>query len=158
MTNQPSPKNTPFEVNYSFYLEEMTGIFNHRCNQFCSFIQLFLGASVFANTQLGWLFGLIIAFISALQFGFKFGEKAGNAKAQVSRYRILLDEIPNLSESEIIKQMQSIEKSDTQVLSSLYNPARKRASIALHGRDLESDTPLTKLEKISAIIGGGIPR
>ncbi|CDL84631.1 hypothetical protein [Xenorhabdus cabanillasii] len=158
MTNQPSREDIILDVNYSLYLEEMTGIFNQRCNQFCSFIQLFLGASVFASTQFGWLLGLIIAFISALQVSFKFGEKAGNAKAQVSRYRILLDDTRSLSDDDILRQMQSIEKSDTHVLSSLKNPARKRASIALKGYDFEPNRPLTKLEKISAVIGGGIPK
>ncbi|HGJ5892298.1 MAG TPA: hypothetical protein ACHBZA_13635 [Arsenophonus apicola] len=157
MTKQPE-RNLVFEANYSLYLEEMTGTFNRRCNQFCSFTQLFLGASVFASTQLGWLFGFIIAFVSAMQFGFKFGEKAGNAKAQANRYRILIDEIPHLSESEIIKQIQTIEKSDTQVLTSLYNPARKRASIAIHGYDLESKYPLTTWERIISILSGGIPK
>jgi hypothetical protein len=158
MDKQPSQTNISFEVNYAYYLEEMTGIYNNRCNQFCAFIQLFLGASVFANTPYGWLFGMFIAFISALQFSLKFGEKAGNAKAQVSRYRMLLDEMPNLSESEILKQMQSIEKSDTQTLSSLKNPARKRTFIALNDCDIESNRPLTRLEKISSVIGGGIPK
>ncbi|CCW29791.1 putative Fels-2 prophage protein [Xenorhabdus nematophila F1] len=158
MDKQPSQKDISFDVTYAYYLEEMTGIYNHRCNQLCSFLQLFLGASVFANTQYGWLFGLCIAFISALQFSLKFGEKAGNAKAQVSRYSVLLDDMLNLDESEIIKRKQSIEKSDTQTLSSLKNPARKRTFIHLHDSDTESDRPLTKLEKISAIIGGGIPK
>ncbi|WP_340617190.1 hypothetical protein [Xenorhabdus entomophaga] len=158
MDKQPSQTNISFEVNYAYYLEEMTSIYNHRCNQLCSFLQLFLGASVFANTQYGWLFGLFIAFISALQFSLKFGEKAGNAKAQVSRYRILLDELSSLSEDDIIKRMQSIEKSDTQTLSSLKNPARKRTFIALNGSDIESNKPLTRLERISSVIGGGIPR
>ncbi|MDU3417427.1 MAG: hypothetical protein E7F44_04940 [Morganella morganii] len=157
MTNQPSENNSAFEISYSLYLEEMTGTFNRRCNQFCYFIQMFLGASVFANASFGWLLGIVIAFISALQFTMKFGEKAGNAKAQSHRYRVLLDASPSLTTDEILKQQHVIEKDDTAVLTSLYNPARKRASISLYGQDVESAHPLTKWEKAVSFIGGGIP-
>lgn len=158
MTSQPSENNSAFEISFSLHLEEMTGTFNRRCNQFCCFIQMFLGASVFTNTSFGWLLGIVIAFISALQFTMKFGEKAGNAKAQSHRYLVLLDALPSLTTDEYLKQKHIIEKDDTVVLTSLYNPARKRASYSLYNEDVESDRPLTRWEKIISFISGGIPR
>lgn len=158
MTSQPSENNSAFEISFSLHLEEMTGTFNRRCNQFCYFIQMFLGASVFTNTSFGWLLGIVIAFISALQFTMKFGEKAGNAQIQSHRYCVLLDTLPSLTTDEYLKQKHVIEKDDTVVLTSLYNPARKRASYSLYGEDVESDRPLTYWEKIISFISGGIPR
>ncbi|WFQ78544.1 hypothetical protein PXH59_12540 [Xenorhabdus sp. SF857] len=157
MTTQPTQRNLPFDISYSFHLEEMTSLFHLHCNQICTLFQWLLGAFIFAG-NLHWLLGLMIVLIASLQFSAGFNEKAGNAKVQASRYRLLLDDMPNLSEDDIIKQLQAIEKSDSQVLSSLCNPARKRTSIALHGYDLESNVPLNRLEKISTIIGGGIPK
>ncbi|UBX30117.1 MULTISPECIES: hypothetical protein [Arsenophonus] len=154
---QPS-EHIKFEVYYSIYLAEMTEIFNRRVEQCCSFWQVFLGASVFAHFQYGWLLGFLIALISAIQFVVKFGEKAGSAKSQVRRYRRLADELPQLDENQIKARLREIEETDTQPLTALYNPARKRAGIALYGVDRQAGHPLTRWEKMMAFIGGGIPK
>ncbi|MFS1582971.1 MAG: hypothetical protein ACL7AY_09235 [Candidatus Arsenophonus phytopathogenicus] len=154
---QPS-EHTKFEVNYAFYLAEMTEIFNRRINQFCTFWQILFGAAIFGGIQHEWLLGFLIALISAIQFVVKFGEKAGSAKSQVRRYRRLADELPRLDENQIKARMREIEETDTQPLTALYHPARKRASIALYGVDREAEHPLTRWEKMMAFIGGGIPK
>lgn len=154
---QPSDQ-IKFEVSYSIYLAEMTETFNRRINQFFTFLQFLLGASISGDIRYGWLLGFLIACVSAIQFTVKFGERSGNAKSQVRRYRRLADELPQLDEDQIKVRMQEIEESDPRTLTSLYNPARKRASIALYGIDREADHPLTRWEQIVAFISGGIPK
>ncbi|MFS1539672.1 MAG: hypothetical protein ACL7BU_14410 [Candidatus Phlomobacter fragariae] len=55
--------------------------------------------------------------------------------------------MPQLDENRIKARMREIEETDTRTLIVLYNPARKRASIALYGIDREAEHPVTRWEK-----------
>ncbi|MFP3014482.1 MAG: hypothetical protein ACEY29_02370 [Arsenophonus sp.] len=147
-----------FKVNYSMYLAEMTEIFNRRINQFLTFLQILLGASVFGNIQYGWLLGFFISSISAIQLTIKFGEIAGNSKSQVRIYRMLANELCKLSEDQINSKINEIEKNNSRTLISLYKLAKKRTSIALYGIDKEDDNTLTRWEQIVYFISGGVTK
>ncbi|MGO2460536.1 MAG: hypothetical protein ACTH8P_10165 [Ewingella sp.] len=147
-----------FEINFNAHLARMTDSLNSRLDKFCCFIQVLLGASIFAQSGYGWLFGIIIAVISALQLAYKPGEAAGNAKVQALRYQQLADELSILSPEEIRNKRNKIEEQDTSPVMSLFNPARKRTSIAIYGKDVESEFELNFLERFVCFIAGGIPK
>lgn len=147
-----------FEINYNAHLARMTETLNGRIDKFCCFVQVLLGATIFAQSSYGWLFGIIIAIMSAFQLAYKPGEAAGNSKVQALRYQQLADELTLLSGEMIRAKRDKIEEQDTAPLTSLFNPARKRTSIALYGKDVESGYKLTFQERIFSGIAGGIPK
>ncbi|WP_339057541.1 hypothetical protein [Candidatus Regiella endosymbiont of Tuberolachnus salignus] len=153
MNTQP-PRDLLFELYYSYYLEKMTETLNRRIDKLGCFFQMFLGLVVVVNSAYGWLCGILIASMSGFQFSFKPGEVAGHAKNQALKYRQLIDEIEKISPDIIAKKRLEIEKEDSPTLSSLFNPARKRAAITLN---YPQEKPLTLNEKCFAWMAGGIP-
>lgn len=147
-----------FEINFNAHLARMTDSLNSRLDKFCCFIQVLMGASIFAQSGYGWLFGIIIAVMSALQLAYKPGEVAGNAKVQALRYQQLADELSILSPEEVRIKRNKIEEQDTSPVMSLFNPARKRTCIALYGEDVESNYRLNFQERVVCFIAGGIPK
>ena len=141
-------------VHYGYYLEVMTSTLNQRLDRFLCFCQFLLGASVFADSAFGWLIGFLIAAISAAQLACKPGAAAGHARLQAQRYRVLCDDLETLDHATAQARLHDIEKNDSTVNTLLCNPARLRACIALGFR---KDASLTRKERLTAWMGGGIP-
>lgn len=153
MNKQPT-HDLIFDIHYSYHLETMTAILNRRLDRAICFSQLLLGSAVFASSAYGWLLGLLIAVLAAFQFSFKPGEAAGQARAQAFRYQQLLAEIGKISQEEAEQKRLKLEEQDSPVLSSLFNPARQRATNAL-GYDHKET--FSRGEKFFAWLAGGVP-
>lgn len=107
-----------------------------------------------AKTHQAWLCGILAVIFSAYRVAYKPADKAACADAQKKRYSRLLSDIHAASDAEIARRLDELEEFDSNAPTSLYNPARNRASIELR-RDIE---PLTKFEKLMALLAGGIPK
>jgi hypothetical protein len=66
----------------------------------------------------------------------------------------LLSDITAASDAEISRRLDELEEFDSSAPTSLYNPARNRASIELR----LTIEPLTTFEKLMAFVAGGIPK
>lgn len=153
MSNKPA-SDLKFQATYSYYLEVMTETFNRRTDNLMNFLLILTGGLTSVGVQFGWLCGILAIVFSAYRVAYKPADKAASAEAQKKRYSRLLSDIDIASDAEIARRLEELEEFDSIAPTSLYNPARNRASIELHHK-IE---PLTKFEKLMAFLAGGIPK
>ncbi|CZU61556.1 MULTISPECIES: hypothetical protein [Enterobacter cloacae complex] len=153
MSNKPA-SDLKFQATYSYYLEVMTETFNRRTDNLMNFLLILSGGLTSVGVQFGWLCGIFAIVFSAYRVAYKPADKAASAEAQKKRYSRLLSDVDIASDAEIARRLEELEEFDSNAPTSLYNPARNRASIELH-RKIE---PLTKFEKLMAFLAGGIPK
>ncbi|MGJ3447404.1 hypothetical protein [Enterobacter sp. PTB] len=154
MNKQPTEYDYHFRIWYCYWLETMTETLNRRIETIMNAIMLFLGALVSGTHHFSWLFGIIIAILSACRVAWQFGKKAEAARQQAKRYGVLAHEMDELDLSEVKARLSMIEEFDSVTLNSLFNPARNRACISLNNNHRES---LTVMEKFTSLLGGGVP-
>ena len=153
MSNQPA-SDLEFQATYCYYLEVMTETFNRRTDNLMNFLLILTGGLTSVGIQFGWLCGTLAVIFSAYRVAYKPADKAASAEAQKKRYSRLLSDMPTASVTEISRRLDELEEFDSNAPTSLFNPARNRASIELR-RDIE---PLTTFEKLMALLAGGIPK
>lgn len=154
MNKQPTKYEYHFRIWYCYWLETMTETLNRRIETIMNAIMLILGAMVSGAHHFSWLFGIIIAVLSGCRVAWQFGKKAEAARQQAKRYGVLAHEMGTLEPAEIKARLGMIEEFDSAPLSSLFNPARNRACISLNNRHREH---LTLIEKLTSLLGGGVP-
>lgn len=155
MSEQPTEYGVKFRIWNSFWLERMTETFNRRMDVWINAVLCILGASVFMQSHLSWLFGGIVAIFSGIRIAWSFGGKAEAAKQQAKRYSSLINDIHKLDVDEMLARLVMLEEFDSAVLISMDNAARNRACLALSQPMCER---LTRWEKFIAMLSGGIPR
>ncbi|MEI9627408.1 hypothetical protein [Phytobacter diazotrophicus] len=153
MSNQPAT-DLIFQATYCYYLEVMTETFNRRTDNLMNFLLILTGGLTSVGVQFGWLCGILAVVFSAYRVAYKPADKAASAEAQKKRYSRLLSDISTASYAEISRRLEELEEFDSSAPTSLYNPARNRASIELR----LTIEPLTKFEKLMAFVAGGIPK
>lgn len=147
--------NMIFDINYSYYLENMFSKLMDRINKFISIILFILGGSVFTPYSNLFLFGLLVSVLSAIQYFNQFGHQSCRSDMQARQYLSLIHHEPELSDTQLHKKFNELQKSDTKPYSILANAAYKRASIEL---GLDDHTTLTKLESLFAWLAGDLPK
>lgn len=153
MSNKPA-SDLKFQATYSYYLEVMTETFNRRTDNLMNFLLILTGGLTSVGVQFGWLCGILAIVFSAYRVAYKPADRAASAEAQKKRYSRLLSDVDIASDAEIARRLEELEEFDSNAPTSLYNPARNRASIELYHK-IE---PLTKFEKLMAFLAGGIPK
>ncbi|WP_416778172.1 hypothetical protein ACNFJN_08260 [Xenorhabdus budapestensis] len=144
-----------FDINYSFYLENLFGTLMGRIDKFISITLIVLGGSVFSHFGNVFIFGFLVAVISAAQFIYQPGRASGISDEQAKKYRQLITIEPTLADEELTRRFSEIQSLDSKPWSVLQSAAYKRASIKL---GLEDKTAaLTRPESIWAWIAGDLP-
>ncbi|MDE9537256.1 hypothetical protein [Xenorhabdus bovienii] len=144
-----------FDINYSFYLENLFGTLMGRIDKFISITLIVLGGSVFSPFGNLFIFGALVAVISAAQFIYQPGRGAGISDEQAKKYRQLITLEPTLTDEELTRRFYEVQSLDSKPWGVLRSPAYKRASIRLELVD--NTAALTKLESIWAWIAGDLP-
>ncbi len=150
-----------FLLYYSYNLTKIYTTLNLRISRLIVFIQIFLGSSIAINLTVvfpsinieHWnLFsGLTIAFVSALNFVYKFDENAVLAGQQYKRYKSIISALQANSKLNIDSRLKEIEENDIHIYGSLEDIAQKRTQIQL---DYDDDIKLNWRKKFIAFISG----
>lgn len=150
-----------FVLYYSHNLTKIYETFNLRVARVIVLIQIVLGSSIAINlTKIfpsinieHWNFfsGLIIAFVSALNFVYKFDESALLAGQQNKRYGKIISSLRLDSSINIEAKLKEIEDSDVKIVGAFEDIAQKRTQIQL---DYDDDIKLSCRQKLIAFISG----
>ncbi|WP_280625214.1 hypothetical protein [Arsenophonus nasoniae] len=147
--------NIIFDINYSYYLEEMFSTLTGRIHKLISVILFILGGSVFTPFSNLLLFGAFVSCLSAIQYFYEYAKHSCFSNIQAKRYLALIYNESTLSDDELHQKFNELQKSDTQCYGLLANAAYKRTSIKL---GLDDHTKLTRLESIFAWFAGDLPK
>lgn len=150
-----------FVLYYSHNLTKIYETFNLRISRVIVLIQILLGSSIAINlTKIFptvnieyWNFfsGLIIAFVSALNFVYKFDESALLAGQQHKRYGKIISSIRLDSNINIDSELKNIESNDVKIVGAFEDIAEKRTQIQL---EYEDNIKLSCRQKLIAFISG----
>lgn len=118
-----------FRIAWSFQLEKLNAILFRRLDKFILFTQFVLGSAVITERGSSFLLGVLVAVLAGLQFVIKPGEAAGAGKGQAQCYSELLDDIDAgcIDANTAVQKIKIIEKSDSDTVMSLREPARNAA-------------------------------
>ncbi|MBV7694095.1 hypothetical protein KV701_20490, partial [Limnobaculum sp. M2-1] len=108
-----------FELNHSYYLEKMHATLFGRIDRFLYLIIIFLGASVFASFKGTFVFGGLIALVSALSFVYQFGKASAYADDRSKKYLLLIRKAPDLDDKPLKEELIKLEDFDSKVWHSL---------------------------------------
>ncbi|MBD2816878.1 hypothetical protein ID850_19635 [Xenorhabdus sp. Flor] len=144
-----------FDINYSYYLENLFGTLMGRIDKLISITLIVLGGSVFSPFGNLFIFGVFVAIISAAQFIYQPGRSSGISYEQAKKYRQLITLEPMLTNEELHNRFNEIQSLDSNPWAVLRSAAYKRASIKLGLVD--NTAPLTKIESIWSWIAGDLP-
>ncbi|WP_275386466.1 hypothetical protein [Xenorhabdus bovienii] len=120
-----------FDINYSFYLENLFGTLMSRIDKFISITLIVLGGSVFSPFGNLFIFGALVAVISAAQFIYQPRRGAGISDEQAKKYRQLITLEPTLTDEELARRFYEVQSLDSKPWGVLRSPAYKKASIRL---------------------------
>lgn len=147
--------NIIFDINYSYYLEDMFSTLTGRIDKLISIILFILGGSVFMPFSNLLLFGLLVSCLSAIQYFYEFSKYSCFSNIQAKKYLKLIYNESKLNDTELHDKFNELQKSDTKCYGILANAAYKRASIKL---GLDDHTKLTKIESLFAWFAGDLPK
>lgn len=151
---QERASDAKFNLYNSFCVEEVYEAFNRRIDRFLAFMLIFLGASIIATFMPRTVIGLMVAFISALQITYKFGEKASKSKSQKLLYAELMSKCDSMTEKALSSKLATTGKSDSSVSGWMRAVGHKKACIMLGE---ETDMRLTIWQRFLATISGAGP-
>ncbi|GJH43265.1 hypothetical protein [Pasteurella canis] len=150
-----------FVLYYSHNLTKIYETFNLRISRVIVLIQILLGSSIAINlTKIfpsinieHWNFfsGLVIAFVSALNFVYKFDESALLAGQQYKRYGKIISALRLDSTINIDSELKKIESDDVKIVGAFEDIAQKRTQIQL---EYDDNIKLSIRQKIIAFISG----
>lgn len=144
-----------YNVIYPFHVEKMTERFNRRLDNLIAFVLILLGTAVVGSLGNSVCVGLAVAAFSASQLVWRFGEKAGQAGAQMKRYELLLFEFDTLDDASVKARLNALSAQDSTPLTSLENIATRNAIIYLEW--YEKDFGLTRFERMLGFLCGATP-
>lgn len=150
-----------FVLYYSHNLTKIYETFNLRIARVIVLIQILLGSSIAINlTKIfptlnieHWNFfsGLIIAFVSALNFVYKFDEVALLAGQQYKRYGKIISALRLDSDINIESELKKVENDDVKIVGAFEDIAQKRTQIQL---EYDDNIELSCRQKVIAFIAG----
>lgn len=143
-----------FNLYYSFHLENIYETLNRRLANLLYLIQFILGSAVFANYH-GWIIGLTLTIITAVQYIYKPSENALNARKKKNKYRKLINSLELIDTAILLKEKLKLENNDSSELRSVFKLAALRAAIETDRQEVEK---LNYFEKLIAFCAGGIQR
>lgn len=144
-----------FALYTSYNVEKLTETFNARADRLCTFLLILLGSAVLADIFNTTVVGLIVTSLAAIQFVYRFGEAAGNARTQKLRYASLLDHKHSLEDKELADRLDRIHEHDSRPLASVEAIAFNKACL-MRGQEAEM-APLSVAARIVALLAGGYP-
>lgn len=145
-----------FDINYSHYMEKMFCIITGRFDRLISVVLMMLGAAVFSPYNNKFLFGTIIAALSAIQFIYQFGKQSGMAQEQAKKYLELMTEETKYSDDQLLFLLKEFQKNDCSVWGVFDSIAHKKAAIKLGL--IDNSAPLSRTERFFAFFAGGLPK
>lgn len=145
-----------FDINYSYFLEKMSATLTGRIDRFISVTLMVLGCAVFSPYSGVFIFGVLIAALSAVQFIYQFGKISGLSEEQAKRYLQLMTEEANLSDSDLLVRFCKLQENDSSPFGLLKGAAFKRTCYKLGFEDT-SDS-LANMEKIVSWLAGDLPK
>lgn len=140
-----------FELQHSYYVEEVVESFNRRLGTILTFMQFLLGSSVVAEIGSAYVTGLAIAVIAALQATYKFGERAEHGRHQKLAYAKLIDRFRSGDTENLYDDVTEARKSDSPASSSFQLIAQQCAYIKVAEDD---KIKLTLFHKALALFVG----
>nr|WP_154927770.1 hypothetical protein [Pantoea agglomerans] len=145
-----------YSMYYSYYLEKMYATLTGRIDKGISFLLLLSGSAVFASFGSNVFFGFFVAFLTCLSLIYEFGKKSSAALEHSKAYHELIIIKDTLSEDELLSRFKAINKNDNPVWNCLSVAARKRAILAIHGKN-EEVVYYTPLQYIMSWLAGDKP-
>ncbi|WP_312059565.1 hypothetical protein [Pantoea septica] len=128
-----------WELEYSLYLshykEKMHATLTRRIDKVINFALLITGSAVFADFGGNMFFGLVVAALSALSYVGEFSKSSTEASRLAKEYHQIIIAKDSLSDEELSKVFQDLNKSDSPVWNCLSAAARNRTKLALYGRN-----------------------
>ncbi|EOS4318697.1 hypothetical protein HIU27_RS10930 [Escherichia coli] len=146
-----------FRLWNSYWLEYIAHVFNRRIDTAINAVILISGATVFSDSNFGWLLGGVVAVLGGCNIAWKFGQRAQAAKEQAHRYNVLISESEsaNPGNDVVLKKLLEIEVHDSPVLECMDKPARNKACMSM---GLKHRDHLSFSQKLVALLTVGIPR
>ncbi|EDQ2965864.1 hypothetical protein C3O00_001718 [Salmonella enterica subsp. enterica serovar Mountpleasant] len=153
----PRPSSdTIFQLHYSYYIEIFTYILLRRITRLLWLIQIVTACAVMAGALPVWLSGLLMIISTYFLCAYRTHGDSIRAAIQANRYSDLISRSNELTDDEIKAQLRLLEYDDSDVMNVFLNPAYYRACIR-NGMTPET-RPLTRTEKLFAVLAGGIPQ
>lgn len=146
---------TLFQIEYSIKLEKMTASLMGRLDRCSTFVQVLLGAAVFADAPGQKLVGVSVALLSTVSLVWQPGARSSQAATQKAKYESLLARSPELDDDALSRAFLELQASDSAALGSLCVPAHVGVEIA--NGFTPSATRLSFLETISSWMAGDYP-
>ncbi|UQI40938.1 hypothetical protein [Vreelandella venusta] len=151
----PERNDREFTLYNSYNVEKLTETLNARADRLCTFLLILLGSAVLADVAHATVVGLIVTSLAAVQFVYRFGETAGNARTQKLRYASLLGRIHSLDDQELAESIDRIHEHDSRPLASVEAIAFNKACL-MRGQEKEM-APLSVSARLVAMAAGGYP-
>ena len=151
----PERNEQEFAIYNSYNVEKLTETFNARADRLCTFLLILLGSAVLANMAHTTVVGFVVTSLAAIQFVYRFGETAGNARTQKLRYASLLEQKHGLGDLEIADRIERIHEHDSRPLASIEAIAFNKACL-MRGQEAQM-SPLSFGARVIAILAGGYP-
>lgn len=151
----PERNEREFTLYNSYNVEKLTETLNARADRLCTFLLILLGSAVLADVAHTTVVGLIVTSLAAVQFVYRFGETAGNARTQKLRYASLLDHKNSIDDKELADRLDRIHEHDSRPLASVEAIAFNKACL-MRGQE-EKMAPLSVSARLIAIAAGGYP-
>lgn len=145
-----------FDITYSYYIEKMTCTIMGRIDRLISTLLMVFGCAVFSPFNGTFIFGVLIAALSAMQFIYQFGKQSGLSEEHAKKYLKLMTEASNFADNELLNRLNKLQESDCNPWGVLKPAAFKRSCYKLGLTD--STHPLGRIEKIFAWCAGDLPR
>ncbi|CAK6615101.1 hypothetical protein [Providencia stuartii] len=139
-------------VIYSHYLEQLYSTALGRVDKLISILIFIFGSAIVlqANT---FVFGVLIAALTAIQSTCQFGKKSGEAKRKAFDYQKLFTIESKYDDSDLVDRILEIEASDSTPWSSLSPIATLKAQIKM-GVDEQHLEKLTTKSKLLRLLCG----
>jgi hypothetical protein len=144
-----------FAIHYAIRLEKMTANLMGRLDRVSSFVQLLLGAAVFADSPYQKLIGIILVLTSMFAFVWQPAGKAAQARSQKQEYERLLVAASSMAEDALATSIQEVRAKNSDEIGALCTAAHIGVEISM---GLVQSVRLSPREKIVAWLAGDLPR
>lgn len=145
-----------FDLNHSYYLENMYSTLMGRIDKTASLLLIVLGGTAFASFTNVFVYGISVAIISTAQFIFQPGKQEGMAGEHAKKYLQLITLSDTLDDALLLERFNELQSLDSKPWGSLRNAAQRRATITLGLSD--SQPELSKWEAFWSWVAGDLPR
>lgn len=147
-------KISKFDIEYTYWLEEMHDTFWRRVDVTINIALIVLGTSVAASLQLDFLVGLAVAIIAAINVVIQPLKKSLQARSQAKKFGKLLDVMDELEAKEFNEMVNINSENSSDAIGALADLAYNRAAIRLK---LKPTNKYTVFHKLAGHFIGDLP-